>query len=281
MVSDLKVYFIDTVLHNYCKYVKLRKSRKIGRRNDLTAAINISTILYHLREYLPEDKAKSDEEMGFICPDFEWLRDVVNLSKHSKITRYTPKISDVNNIYEQVISTCYEDKKGKYWNIEKSVFVKQDDGTERDLFEIITNVMNMWLIEFEHIGIIEQIKPFSAYSTKIPSRSNSSIRLDQYVTAGLPFKQSHKLHKYNYEKGIIEACDLTNSRFDMNIYKPMYTVAVSIGKNQGGEEIHFEIQVDKDQLKELTRIKLEEKKIQFVLKMAYEQGVKPILRRKD
>ena len=98
MISDLKAYFIETVLHNYCKYVKLRKSRKIGRRNDLTAAVNISTILYHLRKYLPEDKGKLDEEWELICPDFELLRDVVNLSKHSKITRYTAKAGPVDHI---------------------------------------------------------------------------------------------------------------------------------------------------------------------------------------
>jgi hypothetical protein len=153
--------------------------------------------------------------MGLNCPDFKLLRDVVNLSKHSKITKYKPKISDVNNIYEQIIYTCYEDKKGKYWNVEKSVFVKPDDGSERDLLEIITNVMNMWLIEFEQIGIIEHVKPFVTSDTKILPRSRSSIRLAQYVTAGLPFKQRGKVQRYNYEKGIIEPYDLTNQRIDI------------------------------------------------------------------
>lgn len=273
MISDLKAYFIESVLHNYCKYVKLRKSRKIGRRNDLTAAVNISTILYHLREYLPEKKGKSDEEMGFICPDFELLRDVVNLSKHSKITRYTPKISDVNNIYEQVIYTCFEDKNGKYWNVEKSVFIKLVDGTERDLFEIITNVMNMWFIEFEQLGIIDHIKPFAAYSTKILSRSRSSIKLDQYITAGLPFQQKGKCQRYNYEKGIIEPYDLTNSRLDMDIYKPMYSVSVRFSGGQDDKELHFEITVDEKQLKKLTRLKLKEKKLEFLLQIAKEQKI--------
>ena len=265
MVSDLKAYFIETVLHNYCKYVKLRKSRKFGRRNDLTTAIDISIRLFHLREYVPENVRKEKKEMVTLCPDYSLLEDVVILSKHDEINKKTRKISDVNNIYEQVIYTCYEDKKGKYWNVEKSVFVKLDDGTEKDLFEIIANVMNMWLIEFEQIGIIEHINPFAAYGTKIPIRSRSSIRLDKSVTAGLPFQQKGKVQKYNYEKGIIEPYDLTNHRLDMNIYKSMYTAAIRIGKNQAGEEIYFEIKVDKEELKELSRIKLQEKKYSLFL----------------
>jgi len=272
MFSDLKKYFVENVLVTYQDYAKIRNSHKVGKSNDLKTALNVATILYHLHEHLPQDQNKKFQEYLTICPDYELLRDIVNLSKHKTITRYTPKISNLDNIYELVINTMYNDRKGEYWDTKKSVFIKLDDGSERDLFEVITNVLNMWLSEFEHLGIIKHIKPFSFTSNGNPKRSQSSKKLDITVIQGLPFKHRIKVQKFNYEKGLIEPLDLSSGRAEFRILRPMYTIELKLKNNKSGDERSFEIKVDEEQLKKLNRLRTSEKKIEYFFLLAKEQG---------
>lgn len=273
MFTDLRKYFFENVLVTYQDYLKIRNSSNIGKSHDLKTNINLANALYHLREHLPQGQQKTLKEYITICPDYAVIRDVVNLSKHKTITRYNPRISDINNLFELVIHTLYEDKNGEYWNIGKSVYAKLDDGTERDFFEIITNVLNMWLVELEQNGIIEHINPFSISNNKIPKRSRKSDQLKITMIRGLPFNHRVKYQKYNYAKGVIEPIDLTGKTAEFRIFKPKYTLKIEIKDNKGGEEKSFEIKVDEDQLRKFKRIKTSEKKIQFFFQLAREQGV--------
>ena len=114
MFDDLHAYFHENVLDTYANYLKTRKSGKSGKSHDLKSAINIATILYHLREQIPEKQRINYDELALHCPDYKLLGNIVNATKHKKINKHNPQISSAENIYEQIVRTEYEDKKGKF-----------------------------------------------------------------------------------------------------------------------------------------------------------------------
>ena len=178
MFHDLKAYFYYNVLSAYSELSKRKKSTKFGRSLDLRNALNLSTILFHLREHLNENLRNNTKYYINICPDYKIIGDVANASKHRRLTHGKPLLSNAENIYEQVLSTEYRDNQGAFTHIEKSVFIKLDNGVERDLFEIITNVLNMWIREFENHGIIDHIEPFKTKKIEPVDLSDTNISLN-------------------------------------------------------------------------------------------------------
>jgi len=274
MFKNLQAYFNLNILESYKDYIKTKDSATTGKFVDLRQIINLATVLYHFREHFPNDIKKTEKEISQNCPDYSLLGNIANASKHKTITKHNPQISSAENIYEVVYSTTYKDKKGEYQHIEKKVLAKLDDGSERDLFEIITNVLNMWLLELECLGIIKHIEPFVAISNKIPRRTKNSGKLDFLPTqVGETFYgQNFRLQRYNYERGIIEPIDLTNTSVEMNISKPKSPYYISFYcTNNKGEKLYFEIDVDDDQEKQYNRLSKEEQ-FKFCLKLAEAQG---------
>lgn len=271
MFKDLQAYFNLNILESYKDYIKTKESATTGKFVDLRQIINLATALYHFREHFPDDKKKSEKEIFLNCPDYKLLGNIVNASKHKTITKHNPQISSAENIYEVIYSTTYKDKKGDYQHIEKKVLAKLDDGSERDLLEIITNVLNMWLIELESLGIIKHIEPFLTNNNKIPRRTKNSGKLDflPMRVGEMFYGQTFKLQRYNYDKGLIEPIDLTNASVEMNIYKPTYTISFRF-INNNGEELNFEVDVDDNQKKQFDRLNKEEQ-VKFCLKLAGEQ----------
>lgn len=271
MFDDLKVYFYENVLDTYQKYLRIRRSAKLGKSNDLKAVLNISSILYHLREHLPVSRRKSYNDLVALCPDYEIIRDIVNLSKHKTITRYVPRISNPDNIKEMLIFSAYKDKNGEYWHTTKSVFAKLDDGSEKDLFEVITNVMNMWLKEFEEMGIITHVEPFPFHVKKIPFRSQCG-KMDITLINKLRVRLNGIFQRYNYETGSYDPVDMSGKQLNFNIHKNECTIELKITDKQNGEEKTIDIKVDDSQLTKLRQLKSTEKKVELFLQLAKEQG---------
>jgi hypothetical protein len=273
MFDDINAYFHENVLDTYVKYVKVKNSHNAGKSDDLRSALNAASTLFHLREHIPTDKRKTRKALSNLCSDFDLLGDIVNVSKHRTISQNRPQITKAENLYEQIIITLYKDKKGEYQHVEKSVFALLDNGTERDLFEIITNVLNMWLVDLHSVGILDKIKPFEIKQIKIPARSKNLDKLNLKIIRGVRFHQRWKFQRYNYEKGIIEPVDLTGSEIQFNVYKPLFTMVLNVKDNKTGEETNLEIKVDEKQKKMILKLKTEEEKLTAFFKMAKEQGV--------
>jgi hypothetical protein len=269
MFDDLKAYFIENILVLYRDYTRTKKSSKFGFSNDLRTAINLSTSLFHLREHIPLANRKNRQYYINLCEDYKLIADIANASKHGVLTQNNPFISDINNVYEIVISTEYIDNDGEYYHIEKSVFAKLDDGNERDLNDIIINVMNMWITELNRIKTLVNYPLIKVPKFKIPKRTKNSGHLNLYAMQGLRFGPKFKLQKYNYQKGIIEPVDLTGAEIKMSVYKPKYTGTLTFFKD--GNEICIEIEIEDDELKKLNKL-TEEEKINSFLKIAKKQG---------
>ncbi|PHS50744.1 MAG: hypothetical protein COB01_11945 [Lutibacter sp.] len=279
MYDDTKAYFLENVFIPFKEYLKLKKIKKSGLSVHLRSAINSASNLYHLREHIPNNGDLSRNKLTKICPDYGLLGDVVNASKHRVLNKNNPQVSNSKNIYEQIIITEYKDKEGKYTEVKKSVFIKLDNGQERDLHEILINVMNMWLIELEKLNLIDHIKEFQYRSIRIPRRKKDSGKMDLTAMQNLRFAPKFKIQKYNYDTKIIEPIDLTGAEISARFYKPQIIADLELTEKNGIKH-NFEILVDQKQKKLIEKMKDENEKHQFLIKLAIEQNLIKIKKEK-
>jgi hypothetical protein len=159
--ENLYALFYETVLLPYTAYRTIRMERKAGTRNDWNAAITACTSAYHFREHLPDRYKKSHKHMVSLCRDFALLGNVVNASKHNRLTKGGEQITSVDNIKELVVSTRYSDEAGEYTNAAKSIEVTLKSGETRELFDVLTNVVNMWIEFLRDMAISGKAVPFA------------------------------------------------------------------------------------------------------------------------
>jgi hypothetical protein len=217
----LYTIFHDTVLVPYTEYKNLRSERKAGRRADLNAARTAAAAVYHFREHLPKRYKKSHASMTALCADFSLLGDVVNALKHGILTKGTPQIASADDIREHVVHTIYGDEAGEYYDLKKSIEIRLKDGTTRELFDVLTNVVNMWIDFLQAEGISGKATKFPLEDrNRIISRAEANRRMDLVITQGIAAEGRVKIQKYNYEKSLPEPVDLTGSKFSFAIYDP-------------------------------------------------------------
>jgi hypothetical protein len=69
---------------------------------------------------------------------------VANATKHNILTRRNPKLSSAKQIEERLLFTEFAGNQGSYWDVEKVIVLKLDDGGEQELLPLLTSVLNMW-----------------------------------------------------------------------------------------------------------------------------------------
>jgi len=143
--ENLYAFFYETVVLSYVAYKTTRYEEKAGTRNDWKAAMAASSAAYHFREHLPDRYKKIHKAIVAVCPDFALLGDVVNASKHKRLTKGTPQIAGADSIKELVVYTHYRDEAGEYSDASKAIEITLKNGTTRELFDVLTNVVNMWI----------------------------------------------------------------------------------------------------------------------------------------
>lgn len=276
MFDDLNAYFYENIATAYMQYKEAREKPVAGRSNDIRLSINAATALYHLREHLPTQHQKPRKFFSTICPDYDLLGDIVNASKHKTITRgRTPQVISANSIYEEFVQTEYRDDKGIYMHHTKLVMVDLVNGNQRDILDILTNVINMWITELKKIGVISGLNQFPAQQPHIPPRSNegNSTRLDLEILRGVRFKQRCKIQRYNYDTGKIEPIDISGWKIQGHIYKPSYTVDYSLINNKTGEKIIKEIDLTDEQSREYFLLTSDNDRKVFLERIADDQGI--------
>jgi hypothetical protein len=162
--GKLYAFFYETVVCRYAEYKTIRKERKAGTRVDGKAAIDAATAAYHFREHLPNPLHRTKTAIAAICPDYLLLGDVVDAAKHKILTRKQPppQIISADSIREQVVFTGYEDEGGEYKDASKSIEITLKDGSRRELFDVLTNVVNMWIDFFAGGGSFREGETVSA-----------------------------------------------------------------------------------------------------------------------
>ena len=239
-------------------------------------AINTATVLYHLREHLPQVHEKSRQQVANACPDYDLVADIVNASKHGELTRGSPQVAKAEDMEELLILTKYVDEKGYYFGSEHAVIVKLTNGDSRNLGEILTNVINYWCSEFHAMGIINNSVSFS-YNTPVHPLTREEVesqKNDLKIIQGVRFRQAMKLQEYNYETGEVTPIDLTGSEIKMSFYKPpKHTLVINLKHNKSGKVISREIELSDEEYLELESLKTENEKQVYLSNIASRSGM--------
>lgn len=274
MFDDLAAYFHENVASSYVAYLDVRNKESFGISKDLRAAIIAATALFHLREYVPAPHKKSRSEVAKACPDYNILGDVVNASKHRELDRGQPQLKAAEDVYEMTVITQYEDENGPYSDARKLVMVKLNDGSEHDMMDALTNVINYWGNEFTQYGILKSFKPFLLPphpGEQFVSRDEAKA-LDTEIIRGVRFKQVLKLLKFDQALGRAEPIDLTGSEFRYRIYKPSYSVDVQLKHPVSGKEYSFTLELNEDESMKWHSLKTDEQRQSFMSKLAEERS---------
>jgi hypothetical protein len=265
MFDDLAVFFYENAVAAFTDYSKIKRDGSYGRSKDVRTAIDAATALYHLREHIPAQYRKSRSGVAKLCPNYDLLGDVVNAAKHDDLTHGGPQINSAEDIYEMTVITRYEDQEGEYSDAEKMVMVTLKDGSERDLLEVLTNVMNFWGGELESYGVIKGFKAFplpKPPGSSFIKRADAKTQLDVEMTRGLRFKHRMKLQKYDATKGKSAPIDLTGANLRYRIYRPSYSLDVVL-KNQDGKEIKATFDLTEEESLKWHSLKSEEERREF------------------
>lgn len=253
MFDDLTAYYHEDVVSAFVDYRDTSKDGVAGRSRDLRGALIAATALFHLREHLPKTETMSRADVERLCPDYALLGDVVNAAKHKSLTNKTPHgtplVNDATGLGEQLVVIEYEDAAGTYRYVQKTVVVKLADGSERNLLEVLTNVINYWEQHMLSLGILTSARTF-AYDGDIRARSRvecEANRLDFELVRGQRFLQTMRLLRFNIKTGKAEPIDLTEYKLNFQIYRPKFDIELSLTHDASGKELKKTITLTEDE----------------------------------
>jgi len=266
MFDDLASYFYENVVEAFNDYLNAKNSGTAGRSRDIRAATAATAALYHLREHLPKNCALKSATICLKCPDYSLLGDVANAAKHHSLTRGTPQISSATQIQEQIVLTEYEDEKGPYHWIENSVQVKLTNGSERDVLEVLINVMNYWQNYLHGAGVIPKAHNYSVPKDVQPkSRAEcESHRLNFEVLQGHRLYQIWRLRKFNYSTGKIEPKDLGGGHLVFRLFRPNYQFDLTLKNEALGKEFRKTFSLGEEHSKQIALLQTKEEKEFFI-----------------
>lgn len=270
-MQELAAFFYQKAVLAYYEYVRVKNNNLMGDDRDLREALNAAVALYHLRERVPPPFQKLRTQLAANCPDYNLLGDIVNATKHNVISRRTPQVIRADSIYQILVCTRYSDHEGEYDNCEKIVEVKLVDGSIRNMYEVLTNVMNMWLAELHQIGAIDRRSPIDLQEQGVVAREYAS-RVNLEITQGIRWKQHMRFQRYNYETNRIDPVDLSDAEeIAFTVRKPT-SFELQFGDDSGLKGTR-EIQLTPDQSRKLALIKDVDQQNQYLLEIAVNQGI--------
>lgn len=260
MFDDLAALYHENVVSAFVDYRDISESGIAGRSRDLRGALIASEALFHFREHLPKAGALTRAEVEKLCPDYGLLGDVVNAAKHKSITNKTPQgpplVDDATQLGEQIVITEYRDDVGIYRHAQKIVIAKLSDGSERNLLEVLTNVINFWEEYLHSVGVLSTPRTF-AYAGNIQARSRAECeanRLDFEIIQGQRFSQSLLLRRFNPKTGKAEPIDLSGSKLNFRIYRHQYHIDLSLTHEASGKEFKKTITLSEGESERIARL---------------------------
>lgn len=269
MFDDLAAYYHENVVSSFVAYRDISKDGVAGRSRDLREALNAASALFHLREHLPP-VAPSRAELERLCPDYALLGDVVNAAKHKVLTSKTPHgealVNDAANLGEQLVFIEYEDDAGTYRFVQKTVVVKLSDGSERNLLEVLTKVMNFWEQHMLSLGVLSTARTF-VYDSDIRVRTRAECEancLDFEIVQGQRFLQTMRLLRFNNKTGKAEPIDLTGSEVCFRVYRPKYDVELSLTHDASGKVFKTAITLTEEERALMSRMSNDVERQAFV-----------------
>jgi hypothetical protein len=175
IVELLEGYFLHTVVPWHKTFVDDINDPNTRMDIAMLAAITSARMLYRLRTYVPKELRKTPRVMANNCPDYDILKHVVRAARRRKHTSKPASDEEIGTLRAYVETTKYEDADGPYFYSKKRISILLNVGMERDLAEVLRNVLNFWSAEFADIGITDSseiIEP--ADNSIVPSREDAA-----------------------------------------------------------------------------------------------------------
>lgn len=260
MFENARKYAIQNVLPSYYDYFEHFQSNTWGRNQLLRKGINAAIALYHLREHLPENIRPKQDDLEKYCDDYGLLGNIANVSKHRKITRNKPRISDATQIFECMTGMYCSDEQGFYIAPQLEVFLKLDDGTERRLTEVLYNVLCMWRDLLEQLGVVNLKHPEPLRITDHVSRESATKRRsDLQLTPG-------EDHRFQFRiLGIQEPIDITkwSAQFTVSTLPEYVPIRITLSKDDREFGFDFDVPLTEEQAVQYIYQTTNEEKVTF------------------
>lgn len=175
IVGLLRGYFLDTVVPWHKTFADDINDPNTRMDIAMLAAITSARMLYRLRTHIPREIRKTPRVMANNCPDYEILKHVVSAARRRKHTSKPANDEEIGTLRAYIETTKYEDADGPYFYRKKRISVLLNDGQERDLAEVLRNVLNFWSAEFCAIGITDSSEVIEPTDNSIvPSREDAA-----------------------------------------------------------------------------------------------------------
>ncbi len=237
MFDDLKALFFENALASYNAFIQAIESKSAGGNNDLRLARDAAVTLFHLHEHIPWARIKPRPSFLSSCPEFALLEDVANVFKHAG-PRREGQIEKATDVYELDELVEYEDANGPYQHVTKLVVIQLRDGSLRDMREVLTLVMNMWISEFTAHGVLIDFDLIQPKPHQVPPRESvggaavNEIRM----LPGVRFTRAMRRAKYDYGTRRTVSVDMTGHQYQFSVYKPT-EFSISITNPTTGETL--------------------------------------------
>ena len=269
MFDDLVAYYHEDVVDAFVSYRDKSGDGIAGRSRDLRGALIAATALFHFREHLPQ-KTPSRAEIETQCPDYALLGDIVNAAKHKTVNNMTPHgpplVNDATQLGEQIVITEYEDEAGIYRYSQKFVIVRLHDGREKNLLDVLTNVINFWEKYLHSLGVLAEARTFK-HENLVRARSRTECeenRLNFELVQGQRFLQTMRLMRFNNATGKAEPIDLTGSKINFRIYRPKYEIELTLRHDATGKEFNRTVTLSEDESTVLAELNSDSERQEYI-----------------
>jgi hypothetical protein len=267
--DDLASLFYHNVVSAYDQYVSIRDGNTSGRNRHTRTALEAAIALFHFREHLPSEHAKTRAQVVAECPDYRLVADVTNATKHRTLDRDTsegpPLVKSAEDIEETTVVTRYADEQGEYTDARTLVFVSCNDGALRNLDIALTNVLNYWGSELKRLDIVAYV-PREApelSGARVVLRSQARV-YNKEIIQGLRFKERLQLMKFDAVKGCAVPIDLTGAKIEYRIYKPRYSVNITLNSPGLDEPIKHTLDLTEEQSFAVAELKTDAERISYI-----------------
>jgi hypothetical protein len=253
MFDDLVSYYQENVVASFLIYRDTNNNGVAGKNRDLREALNATTALFHFREHLP--RAPTRKAIERLCSDYGLLADVANVSKHKSIDKETshgaPYVSKATDLVETIDDIEYEDEIGTYRYVQKNVLVKLKKGSNRNLLEVLTNVINFWERYLHNLGILNEARTFN-FDGYIRFRTRAECelnKLDFEMVQGHRFHQSLQFLRFNNQTGLADIVDFKGAKLELHLtpLNPQYNLVICLTNKNTGKEFKKIITLTKEE----------------------------------
>jgi len=267
--DDLASLFYHNVVSAYDHYAAIRDENTSGRNQHTRAALEASAALYHFREHLPSQYAKTRAQVVVGCPEYRLVADVTNATKHRTLIRDTsegpPLVKSAEDVEEITIVTRFEDEQGEYTDTQSVVFINCTDGVRRNLDTALTRVLNYWGNELKRWDIVNYV-PRNAPElpgTRYVPRSLARVQTKEIIQ-GLRFTQRIQLMRFDASKGCAVPIDLTGANIEYTIYKPRYSVDITVKSPNLDEPIKCSLDLTDEQSLAVAALKTDAERRSYI-----------------